>query len=721
MADTPENPNGLDYSWPAAKDRRLLGTRISRLDGPAKVTGTAKYTYDLKRPGMLYAAVVRCPHAHARITRLDLAPARQMPGVKAAREIQKVGAEVQWGGDEIALIAATSEAAAKDAVRAVVVEYEVLPHFVHDDDPQAPKAAPGDEQTAGDPTGALAAAAVKIKGRYGLPFAAHNCMEAHGQICEWRDGKELTAWCSTQAVSGLVAQFAEGVGVPASDVRVITDYMGGGYGSKFSADRWGVECAKLAKEAGAPVKLMLERRPELAVAGHRPSTWADVEVGAAADGTITAWVSRSWGSGGLGGSGSPPIPYLFQIPNRRHVHISVPTNSASARAWRAPNHPQASLVTFSAIDDLAAALKMDPLDLVRKNLGILGPLQKTYGEELEVAERLMEWKKRWHPRGDTTRGPIKRGLGLALHTWGGRGHRSNCDVTIHPDGAAEARLSTQDLGTGTRTVVAIVLAETLGLPLSAVKVSIGDSRYPSSGGSGGSTTVGGVSSATRRAAMNALAALYTKVAPQLETTAGELEAADGVIRVKGDPERKMTWRQAAGTLGGAPLTASGANPGPGDLTNSGVGGVQMAEVTVDAETGVVKLQKLVAVQDCGLIVDLKTCESQVYGGIIMGISSALSEEKLLDPVTGMTLNHDFETYKMAGIADVGEIVVHLMTGPGYDERGVIGVGEPPVVSPGAAIANAVANALGVRVPYLPLTPRRVIDALEDARTPRRSA
>jgi xanthine dehydrogenase YagR molybdenum-binding subunit len=184
VADTPENPGGIDYSWPAAKDRRLLGKRISRLDGPAKVTGTAKYTYDLKRPGMLYAAVVRCPHAHARITKLDLSPARQMPGVKAAREIQKVGAEVQWAGDEIALIAATSEAAAKDAVRAVVVEYEVLPHFVHDDDPQAPKATPGEEQTAGDPTGAMAAAAVKIKGRYGLPFAAHNCMEAHGQICE---------------------------------------------------------------------------------------------------------------------------------------------------------------------------------------------------------------------------------------------------------------------------------------------------------------------------------------------------------------------------------------------------------------------------------------------------------------------------------------------------------------------------------------------------------
>lgn len=702
-----------EHNWPSAEDRRLIGKRIPRLDGPAKVTGAAKYTYDLKRPGMLYAKVVRCPHAHARITKLDLEPARRMPGVKAVKAIQNVGAELQWAQDEVVVLAAVSEGAAEDAARAVVVEYEVLPHFVRDDDPNgAPRTNPGEEQVVGDPDAALAAAAVRVKGRYGLPFAAHNCLEAHGQICEWQ-GEELTAWCSTQAVSGLVAQLAEGVGVPASNVRVITEHMGGGYGSKFSIDRWGVECAKLAKEAGAPVKLMLERRPELAVAGHRPSAWAEVEVGASADGTLTSWVSRSWGSGGMGGAGTPPIPYLLQIPNRRHLHISIPTNTASARAWRAPNHPQASMVTFSALDDLAAALKMDPLDLIRKNLSLVGPLEKVYAEELEIAERLMDWKKRWHPHGDKAKGPVKRGLGLALHTWGGRGHRSNCDVTLYPDGSAEARISTQDIGTGTRTVVAIVLAETLGLPLSGVKVAIGDSRYPASGGSGGSTTVGGVSAATRRAAQNALDALFAKVAPHLETTAAELEVVDGTVRVKGDPDRKLTWRQAAAILG-APLTAAGANPGPGELTNSGAGGVQMAEVTVDAETGVVKLKKLVAVQDCGLIIDLKTTESQVYGGIIMGISSALSEEKVIDPVSGNTLNHDFETYKMAGIADVGEIVLHMMTGPGYDERGVIGVGEPPVVSPGAAIANAVANALGVRVPYLPLTPKRVLDALEAA-------
>jgi xanthine dehydrogenase YagR molybdenum-binding subunit len=303
---------------------------------------------------------------------------------------------------------------------------------------------------------------------------------------------------------------------------------------------------------------------------------------------------------------------------------------------------------------------------------------------------------------------VQRGLGLSLHTWGGRGHRSNCEVILRPDGQVEARIATQDLGTGTRTVVGIVVAETLGLPLDAVKVSLGDSRYPSSGGSGGSTTVGGVSASARRAALNALALLGEKAAPRLGAAPDQLEAVGGVLRVKGSPDRQLSWKQALALFGRTPLTATGANPGPGELTGSGVGGVQMAQVAVDVETGIVKVEKMVAVQDCGLIIDLKTAES-------MGISSALAEEKVIDPLTGRLLNVDFESYKMAGIGDVGELVVHMMSGPGYDERGVIGLGEPPMISPAAAIGNAVANAIGVRVPYLPLTPERVLNALAGTR------
>jgi len=710
MAD----PIRADPTWPEPAERRLIGQRISRLDGPAKVTGTAKYTYDVNRPGLLHARVLRCPYAHARITALDVSALLGYPGVRAVRVIQGVGSEIQWALDEVAVVAAVSEDVAEDALRLIAVEYEVLPHFVTEEKPdQAPSSKPGEEELTGDPDAALAAASVHAKGTYGLPVIAHNCLEAHGQVCEWTGSKEkpeMTAWCSTQAVSGLPSQFAERIGIPAADVHVITQYMGGGFGSKFSADRWGIECAELAREAGAPVKLMLDRAAELTVAGDRPSAFAEIEVGAADDGSFTAWVSRSWGSGGLGSAGDPPLPYVFQIPARRQRHTAIPTNTASSRAWRAPNHPQGCYLTMSALDDLAAKLGMDPYDVFLKNLP-LTKLPDVYKQEMEIAEQLMGWKARWHPRGFAGDGPVRRGLGLSLHTWGGGGHRSNCEVILQPDGQVEARIATQDLGTGTRTVVGIVVADTLGLPLDAVKVSIGDSRFPSSGGSGGSTTVGGVSAAARRAALNALALISEKAAPRLGVAPDQLEAVDGVLRVQGSPDRQLTWKQALALFGRTPVTATGANPGPGELTGSGVGGVQMAQVAVDVETGVVKVEKMVAVQDCGLIIDLKTAESQVYGALIMGISSALAEEKVIDPLTGRMLNVDFESYRMAGIGDVGELVVHMMSGPGYDERGVIGLGEPPMISPAAAIGNAVANATGVRVPFLPFTPERVLNAL----------
>lgn len=703
-----------DYRWP--EEKRVLGTRVNRLDGPVKVTGAAEYTYDVRRPGMLYGAVLRCPHAHARVARLNVEPARSAPGVVALRVVQPEGSEIQWALDEVVMLAATSEAAARDAVRAIEVEWEELPHFVQEEHrDRAPETRPGEEATHGNPERGFREASKRIEGFYGIASISHQCLEAHGHVAEWQ-GDRLTTWSSTQAVTALPGQIGEALGVPASSIRTVCQYMGGGFGSKFGPDRWGIDTMRLAREAGRPVKLLLERDAELTVAGDRPSAYARIEVGVADDGRVTAWRSDSWGSGGLGGSGSPPLPYVFEFPNRTHRHTSVPTNVAGSRAWRAPNHPQACFLTLAALEDAAAELGMDPLDLVERNLEHTGRLERIYRDELPIADRMMGWRERWRPRGEGTQGSegsVRRGLGLALHTWGGRGHRSTCEVKVHPDGAVEAKLGSQDIGTGTRTVIAVVLAETFGLGVGDVTVRIGDSEYPPSGTSGGSTTVGGVSASTRRAAQDALAALFAKVAPHLDADPSELEAAEGAVRVKSDPSRSLPWKQATAKLGVSPITTVGNNPGEGHLTDSGVGGVQMAEVSVDVETGIVRVERMVAVQDCGLVVDLETAESQVYGGLIMGISYALYEEKVIDPVTGRMLNTDFESYKIAGFGDVGRLDVHMMTGPGYDERGVIGLGEPPVISPGAAISNAVANAIGVRVPYLPMTPRRVLDALHE--------
>ncbi len=703
-----------EYKWPDFSKRSLISKKISRLDAPSKVSGEAKYSYDVNRPGMLFGGILRSPHAHARITKLDVSAALSMPSVKALRVIQDVDTEIKWEMDEIVSVAAVNENALYDALGAIRVEFEVLPHFVTEElKEKAPKSNPGEAQIIGRPEEALAESEVVMEGYYGLARVAHCCLESHGQVCEWEDDQHLIAWCSTQNVSGLPPQFAEALDIPAANVRVITPYMGGGFGSKFSVDRWGVECAQLAREAGVAVKMMLLRDAEIAIAGDRPSAYAKVKVGCTADGELTAWKSESWGSGGVSRAGNPPLPYVVQIPNIKKQHTAIPTHTGSARAWRAPNHPQGCLITMAAIEDTAAKIGMDPLELMLKNIHLTGRLASIYQQELNIGAKMIEWEHNWHPRGEGGgSGPVKYGLGLGIHTWGGRAHASNCEVVVYPDGGVEARIGSQDLGVCTGTIIALVLAETFGLGIKEVKVRMGDSRYPQSGPSGGSTTVGGVSSSTRRAALDALEKVLNVTAPALGVESGEqLEAWKGTIRVKEDPSRHIDWKRAAARIGPAPLTVMGRNPGPGSLNNSGVGGIQMAEVSVDTETGIVKIERFVAVQDCGLILNMKTARSQVFGAMIQGVAYALMEEKIMDPVTGKLLNPDMEFYKLPGLFDVGQLKVHMMTGPGYDDRGVIGLGEPPVISPGAAISNAVANAIGVRVPTLPLTPDRVLGAL----------
>ena len=309
---------------------------------------------------------------------------------------------------------------------------------------------------------------------------------------------------------------------------------------------------------------------------------------------------------------------------------------------------------------------------------------------------------------------MKQGLGLAINTWGGGGHASQCRTTINPDGSVVLEIGTQDLGTGTRTAIAMVASETLGLPLDAITLRIGDSNYPPDGASGGSTTIGGVSPSTLKSTINARNKLFAAVAPSLGVAPDQLAAVDGRIQVKNDPSKSLTWQEACRKLGSTKISEMGENNprNPGGLMSQGVGGIQMADVTVDTETGIVKMNKFVAVQDCGLIVNPWLAQSQIHGAAIMGICGALFEERVMDRQTGKYLNADMEFYKLAGIDDVGEIVVHLDITPEHDKRGVIGLGEPPAIGVIAAISNAVANAIGVRVPHVPLTADRVLAALE---------
>src|SRR5438445_496219 len=582
--------------WPAAESRKSNGKPIDRSDGPSKVTGAAKYSYDINRPGMLWAKVVTSPYAHAEVTGIDTSAAEALPGVKGVwRDTEK---EVRYAGEIVAAVAAVTEEIAEEAARLVKVQYKPLDHQVVDTDAALSRDKPS-KKDQGNVDDAFTKADQVVEGEYGIPVVSHCCLESHGQVTEVRDG-ELYVWPSTQNVSRYSDRLGEAVGIDQNKIHVECQFMGGGFGSKFNFDKWGPIGALLSKQTGKPVKLLLERDIELMTAGNRPSAYAKIKVGAQKDGTITAVEAEVWGTGGMGGYGPPPIPYVFtKVPHTRVTGKGIRTNRGGQRAWRAPNHPQGCFLTMSALADTAAALKMDELEFFLKNVSLTDRAE-VYTEELKIAADLIDYKRKAHPRGDPTPGPVKRGLGMSIHTWGGMGHPSECDVTISPDGSVDARRGSNNPG----------------------------------------------------------------------------------------ESQKM------------------------HLMDGGVGGAQIADVSVDIETGIVTINEMVAAQDCGLIIDLKTAESQVYGALIMGITYSLFEEAVYDAKTGRMLNADMEFYRLAGIKDVGKLKVHMMTGKGYDDRGVIGLGEPPVISPGAAIGNAVANAIGVRAPHLPLTPDRVLAVLQ---------
>lgn len=726
-----------EYNWPKRGAASVIGTDQPRIDGPAKATGAAKYAYDIVADKMLFAQPVGCPFGHCKLTAIDTSAAEKVPGVVHVSVLKKPGNEIRWEGDLVAIVTGETEGAAAEGAAAVVINYEPLDIFVKEEFLAAAEAAgrtspggenvrlenePGDDDDEDEFVDKevqrlFDESDVVVEGYYGIHVIAHCALEPHGSTCIW-DNNKLTAYLSTQNVSGTAGQFAGPLGITADDVTVICNNIGGGFGAKFAADDWGVACAQIAKETGRPVKLMLTREQELKDAGNRPSGFIKVKIGADNSGVVKVWDSYHWGTSGVGGApvSQGVIPYVYDPPNRRRRVIRVSTDTAPARAWRAPNHPQGAAMSQTAYDDVARALGIDSYDVFLRNLpSVTNGKADVYADQMEIAAKLIDWKAKWHPHGKgPANGSVVTGLGMGIHTWGGGGHASNCNLKIHPDGGVEIFLGSQDLGTGTRTVIGMVVAETFGLPVSAVKVNIGSSKYPQSGPSGGSTTVGGVSQSSRRASQDALRQLNERVANKLSVSAERLVAKDGRIGVEGEPDKSLSWKEACSLLGMSPLEVAGQfRPNdPAGLSSSGVAGVQMAEVEVDKATGVARVKKFVAVQDMGLIINPLTAKSQIYGSVIMGIAYALFEERIMDAYTGRFINATMADYALPRLGDTGEIVIELYEPESEYDRGVIGLGEPPVISPGAAISNAVCNALGVRVPVLPMTPQRVLEALE---------
>jgi xanthine dehydrogenase YagR molybdenum-binding subunit len=506
--------------------------------------------------------------------------------------------------------------------------------------------------------------------------------------------------------------------VPKANVTVHTDYMGGGFGSKFGADIWGTTAARLSKQAGGrPVKMFLDRIQEHLAAGNRPSASTRVKMGAAKDGSITAVIAETHGTGGARGGSQFPFPYVYSIPNSSRAHTEVFVNAGSARAMRAPGHPQGCIMMEAAMDDLADKLGMDPLEFRLKNLAENDPVSGTnrtpiYQQEIKIGAELIGWQQNRKPRGQSGKGPIKRGLGMALHQWGGGGSQDKqVSCEINPDGSVELKSATQDIGTGTRTILAVIAAEVLGLKVTDITSNIGNSTFPPGQASGGSTTAPSMSPPTFNAVSQARDALFEKIASSVNALPSDLSLKDGKLLVKG--EAVMSWKDACRKLGMMPISVTAGVPKE-RMSSTGVCGCQFADVTVDIETGVVKAKKIVAIQDSGLVIDMLTWKSQVYGGVIMGLNYGLFEERIMDPTTGVMLNPDMEMYKLAGASDIPEIIVRALDTPEMRKRGVIGVGEPPTIATAAAIGNAVTNAVGVRVPNWPMSPMNVLNALATA-------
>ncbi len=718
-------------SWGNPETSRILGKRNPRFEGPDKVTGRAKYGSDIVLPGMLYGRFLTSPYAAARIAAIDLEPAKRMPGVKSVQGMKGAGASVMFHGEFVAAVAAITPEIAEDAIRAIKVTYEPKP-FVVDlvkaMDPAAPKVRsdtqgnvqfPGKNEE-GDVDAAFANATATSQGLYEAQTRLHTCLETHGHTVKW-DGDKVTLWSSTQFVFGCRGE-AAGIAGGADKVRVICQHMGGGFGSKFGLGPEGQMALKMAKETNAPVKFFLTREDEQLANYRGPGVRTELKLGAAADGTLTACEAKVYNNGGTSNAGTPMDSGAYIIPakNTRAQRSAILTNTGGTAALRAPGHPQAAVIWDMALDSMAAKLNMDPLEFRRKNHS--DPVRL---REWEIGAMVIGWDRRQKTPGAAP-GVIKRGIGVGNATWGGGGGEGAVvDIVVNRNGTVDSMNGVQDLGTGARTYVSGIVAEELGLDLKRVTPHVGDTNYGMGHASGGSTTTAAVAPAVKMAAVDAREKLTLAAATHLKVKPEDVELVAGPkYQVRGNPAQSIGWKELCATLPASGLKARG--EWVKDLQSSGVAGCTFAEVAVDTETGKVTVLKVVGIQDCGFVLNRLQSESQVTGGIIQGIGTAILENRHMDNLTGRMLNPNLEYYKLCGAMEAGG--VNITMDPPYrtlgpEERGVVaivydnptgkvsGIGEPAIIGVHAAIANAIFNAIGVHVPVQPATPDKVLAAL----------
>jgi len=747
-------PPGEPRPWDATDKLEIVGKPIPRIEAPAKVTGAAKYTHDIRLPGLLHAAILRSPHPCATLGALDLEAARRAPGVVAVLALAKPGDRLLFVGQDVAAVAASTPQQAQDALRQISATYKPEPFVIGtaaamaSDAPRVhtgkveERSTEGDEpgssggatqkgnirmtpsQKKGDVDKGLRMARVTHEATYTTQVHTHSALETHSIVVRWDDPKHMTVWCSTQGIFSVRDELAEVFELKAQDVHVITDFIGGGFGAKFGASapgsRMGFVAGELARLARAPVALLLDRREEHLCTGNRPDSIQRVTLGASPAGELTAIKVVAHGSAGIGtgaGVGRNASGIYTKCQNIRVESHDVFTHAGPATAFRAPGHPQGAFALELALDELAVKLGKDPLDLrIAHNEH---PVRR---HQFELGREKFSWDKRrkqavaQHNSGAR----LRHGVGVAASIWGdfGRGNAVTATCSVGRDGSIELRNGLQDIGGGITTVVAQVVAEVLHRPVSEVRVKIGDSELGSSVGSGGSNTTSSVTPAVRAAAEAVKTQLTALAVKQL----GARSSADLRWDSKGVSagKKSLGFAELCKYISGESITATGTRPetyGAYPTKFAGgnsyqIAGVQFAAIEVDTWTGLVRVQSVLALHDCGRVMNELTCRSQIQGGIILGTSYALTEQRVMDPVHGVMLNANLDAYKIAGARDVPDMeVVFTEVHTGANNTGAIGIGEPATIPTAAAIACALYNALGVPVRSLPLTPDRVLAAL----------
>ena len=740
--------------WGADAALTHVGARAVRVDSLEKTRGRAPYTTDVRRANQAFAAIVRSSIARGRVVRIDTAVARAMPGVlgilthaDVPEKTRLFSPEVTYVGQPLTAICAITQEIAERAARAVVVELEPLPHAVTVAAAIAPGAAPvrpglksnllSNEprlRARGDVEAALASADVTVTREVRTPCALHSALEPHSAVAEW-EGDRLTVWESTQGIYRVRDGLAKALGIPLTQVRVICEAMGGGFGAKNHAGAHTYIAAIFAQRLGRAVACALTREGEQLDTGNRPSSVQRIRLGATKDGRLTAIDLSAEVPLGVGGwEGGPGEIYheLYACLNVRTHETFAYVNTAAMAAFRAPGHVEGAVGLEISMNALAAKLGIDPLELRKLNIATRDQKKdreytgNRLAECYEKGAARFGWNEaRGAPRSrashDRANGGnqaassrLRRGVGVAAQVWStGGGPPSYATVRINVDGTADVLAGSQDLGTGTRTILAQVAAEALGHEIAQVRAIIGDTASgPYAGNSWGSMTVASLTPAVRMAAEDARAALLDAAAGILGVEPSVIETREGRAIVR-DTDRSLAFGEITAKLGNVMIQGHGSRGPNPDTASIVTTGVQFAEVEVDVDTGVVRVVRIVAVHDAGRIVNPTLAESQLEGGIIQGLGFALFEERALDERLGLPLNVGLHDYKIPTMMDIPVIDGWFLRGadPLANHVGVRGIAEPAIIPTAAAIAGAVADALGVEITELPITPWRVLKAL----------